>query len=153
MGYRSPKKQPYLINMFKLVTTILLVLLAPQLSANHKLLTSIGNYKFSGKSYEVEISIAEVSKNHIKPHITYFEQNSKYGAGYGNKEGLPVIPKKWGIQFQPPNNLWVYDGSDLIILYKRTASGISAYDNTVIKDLINSAPDELKALMLVNPSK
>ncbi|MGJ8674283.1 hypothetical protein [Rubritalea sp.] len=126
----------------------MLALLAPQLSAGHQLLSNVGNYKFSGDSYKVEISITEVSKNHIKPLISFNEGKSSYTTGYGDKNGLLIIPQKWVAQFQAPNKLWVYDGAELILLYKRTPTGFKAYDNEVVKNLISDAPEEFKKVVL-----
>ena len=131
------------------LATIIMIALISVSGASEMVMRKFGTYDFKSEGFDVTIDLSEVAADGLAPKITFRQDGREGSTGIGKGSSLTVVPGRWAAQFNPPYELWIFDGRDKLQLYEQTVEpkGFKSSSSSIVPSLKERAPEEIKKLM------
>lgn len=131
------------ITLISLVVSVFTSLLNGQtgnlVDSGAKLIKEPGEYKFTTDGVTIAVRTFDPA---LDVRITYNLPSFRGTTGTGDDSPLRIAPHQWAIQFEAPNQTWIYNGIDRLWLFERTVtpSGFKASESISAPRILDNAP-------------
>ncbi|MGJ8671308.1 hypothetical protein [Rubritalea sp.] len=134
-------------SLLKLLSCFLLI---SSSYAKDELIYQYGTYTYKNTDHSLTLTLSKPEDSKLALKGVF---DGSFTVGTGQNSPFTVTPNKWFVYFNPPNEIWTFDGVSKLHLYEKTSKpyGLKASSSEVLPNLIEKAP--LIVQQAIRPTK